>query len=239
MHAYRTVLAVVLAAGIVLAFAGAASAQEGAGPFPGERAATDPVMLSEVALGISYWSKRGVSGCPDGIVTLSAPDLGATDGLGVLAGCKLWIRDGMISGTTAGDRRATEAWRCMLILHEVGHALGLEHSPGDPVMDADTLVSQPECLALAEATWPDLPSGRPEPRLRLSTARAASNVYLDHHYRSFARRRVRRSNCYSTGQYRVRCDVSWTRKGTQWHARLTITRQDGHVSVARTQVTHS
>ncbi len=83
-----------------------------------------------------YWAGRGVTGCAKPTVW-SASLLIDTDGVnavgrGTPTGCQMWLLDRYIRWTGARWFRMTEKyWMCLIVVHERGHTLGLQHSDAD------------------------------------------------------------------------------------------------------------
>lgn len=118
--------------------------------YPGERVLNDQRIQTVMQTAQSYWEARGVTACPAGITVLVADDLrsawegdvaiGLTIGRG--SDCRVWL----LAGAVKSWRRVTRpsgmvlaAWdECMVVTHEVGHALGLFHEPSG-VMQAQAL----------------------------------------------------------------------------------------------------
>jgi hypothetical protein len=102
--------------------------------YPGEGPAT--ARTRELTdLGVKFWRDRNVTGCPAGIVVLEADDLSDSDASGGgVAGrggdCRLWIRRSLMRPAPKNvDGAPTRVEVCAIVVHEVGHALGLQHTP--------------------------------------------------------------------------------------------------------------
>lgn len=126
-------LAVALAAVLLLS---AAPATADAYSYPGQRPARDALALEMRDLAVEFWRVRGVVACPSGVAIYYAPSLRDSDGLdpgGRGRGCEAWVVDDARVPSwliASGDewwlryQLRTAAW---LWIHEIGHALGLEH----------------------------------------------------------------------------------------------------------------
>lgn len=122
-------IAAIAAAVALLACAPLASADYYAGQRPAGPAAIELSRMAE-----AFWAARHVVGCADGIEVLQAPSLAGGDGPAAGRGgdCVIWISDFDIEPLDRIDADATRAeirFACVAIYHEVGHALGLPHTP--------------------------------------------------------------------------------------------------------------
>lgn len=119
--------------------------------YPGERAVRSPALDTIIERGLTFWQDRGVdvaAACPDRIATSVANDLRDVDqGDGPMAGyiagrganCELTLIAADLSRTLRQLHRSRDVWwtrgaveeTCLITWHEVGHALGLDHTAVD------------------------------------------------------------------------------------------------------------
>lgn len=121
--------------------------------FSGQRPATDARIEVEVYIAVSFWRDRDVTSCAGGLRAFYAPSLLAGDGVEALgrgADCQIWLRDSYVRmlrqrNESRAMRRSDAEDECFAVTHEVGHALGLEHTHNGGVMDPDRHTVPWEC----------------------------------------------------------------------------------------------
>jgi hypothetical protein len=124
-----------------------APAQAGAYSTPDQRPAPARVN-QEIAAAVSFWQARGVTGCPNGIVAHVSNDLDGANVAGRGIYCEMWIRRDIVAAANVSgngivcvggypaydsERDGIEAKRLegLIVVHETGHALGLDHGGVD------------------------------------------------------------------------------------------------------------
>lgn len=112
-----------LVVGVMLLLGIAAPA--GATSFREERPADNPTLDAIITeVGIPFWTARGLSPCAAPEVLL-APDLGRF--VGYAQGCRIWVKTEELQEAQRQPRTG-EPYLCLLVVHELGHTAGLEHS---------------------------------------------------------------------------------------------------------------
>lgn len=151
----RAVLLGVLAA---VLFANPAAAQANVS-FPNQRPITERVTWAQINLAVAYWEARGVTGCPSGIRSWWVPQLPSSTGGGDVAAerawdCELWMNDVFVPDDLGPSTRL--ARQCAIIVHGVGHALGLLHTDTGVMSTAGDSEVPLECHEWAReirSTW--------------------------------------------------------------------------------------
>lgn len=188
--------------------------------YPGQRLTQDGQTLDEVALAVDYWKAHDVTGCPQGITTYDADDL--LDGDQVHAAgrgmdCTIWLNAPYLAGLRSRLNRSE--WRddllqeCGIVMHEVGHALGLPHREDGGVMSVPIRTVPWECRV-----WAREPLGR----LSAKDARTAAWRYLKGRYSSF--RTPHPLSCHTLTEGTVACSTRWLEQRViRWKADLIMT----------------
>jgi predicted Zn-dependent protease with MMP-like domain len=109
----------------------------------GERTA-HPMIGEMTDIAVDFWTERGVQVCEP--VPMQAPRLVDVDGIEAAgrastALCRFWLQDFIVREALADRwrRGGSDGFRevvCAMVVHEVGHLAGLQHS-GMGVMDVE------------------------------------------------------------------------------------------------------
>lgn len=139
---------------------GAASEQEvPPNGFPGQRAATDPLMVREVDAARSFWRARNVAGCDAGVSTYVVENFAGDPSSAFGGNCAVYFLSDQIG--VGYDGRMN----CAIVFHEVGHALGLGHTRGGLMGERGPQTVPFECRKLV-----------PKPRPRIVTRRTRNGI---------------------------------------------------------------
>lgn len=107
-----------------------------AAPARAQQIPSDARLDSAVFVAVDFWAERGVTGCPGGIVAHGWRKLSVA---GHSSQCHIWINAVIQKAANNGPwwlRIMDATTECALVVHEVGHSLGIEHTNGglmDPV----------------------------------------------------------------------------------------------------------
>lgn len=118
--------------------------------------ATDPLGSGMAGVALGYWRAQGVAECPGGVEFLYDDSITS---LGLGGGCVARLRTGYVQDLRSpawdrATRRFMAGLECQAWTHEVGHALGLEHTTERSVMNPGMWAVPAECRAFARATYP-------------------------------------------------------------------------------------
>lgn len=129
-HAYVAGVALILALWIALGLSCVTPRAGAAVAYPGQRPAAAIVQELGDEVGVPFLAARHVVGCPDGITYVQAPSLRSSDGDAWARGgdCEVWVSDALVGAILESDSFDPIARAGQAIVHEVGHALGLQHT---------------------------------------------------------------------------------------------------------------
>jgi hypothetical protein len=105
---------------------------------PNDRATHSQVITRMGEAALHYWRMNGITGCPDGlaIAPMETPDdlfpsRGGGCGVLIVEEHVEWVMDyrrSVVNDTRRREQRWSIREVCRLVVHETGHALGLEHT---------------------------------------------------------------------------------------------------------------